>query len=70
MSDPINPSYYADHVVSPIDLMDAYGMAIPFCLGNVIKYVARHSERNGLEDLKKAKWYLDWAIQKMEGDAK
>lgn len=30
-----------------------------FCIGNVIKYVCRHDRKNGVEDLRKAKWYLD-----------
>lgn len=33
-----------------------------YALGNVIKYVMRHSKKNGVEDLKKAKWYLERAI--------
>ena len=33
-----------------------------FCLGNVIKYVVRQKFKNGLEDLKKARWYLDKLI--------
>ena len=28
------------------------------CAGNVIKYVSRFKKKNGLEDLKKAEWYL------------
>lgn len=32
------------------------------CTGNVIKYVWRCEEKNGLEDLKKAKWYLERLI--------
>lgn len=30
-----------------------------FCIGNVIKYVCRHDRKNGVEDLEKARWYLD-----------
>lgn len=37
-----------------------------FNLGNVIKYVMRHEHKNGLEDLKKARWYLDREIQRKE----
>ena len=37
-------------------------------LGNVVKYVARAEwKANKLEDLKKARWYLDAAIRKEEG---
>lgn len=33
-----------------------------FCLGNVVKYLFRHEDKNGIEDLKKAEWYLKRAI--------
>lgn len=32
------------------------------CTGNIIKYVWRCEEKNGLEDMKKARWYLDRMI--------
>ncbi|MGL5764253.1 MAG: DUF3310 domain-containing protein [Sarcina sp.] len=37
-----------------------------FCIGNVIKYVSRYEHKNGLEDLKKAAYYLDRLIKRME----
>ena len=38
-----------------------------FCMGNVIKYVSRYKYKESpLEDLKKARWYLDYEIQKLE----
>lgn len=36
---------------------------IPFLEGNVIKYIVRHKGKNGIEDLKKAKHYLDKLIE-------
>lgn len=36
---------------------------IPFIEGNIIKYVIRHRDKNGLEDLKKAKHYLELLIK-------
>jgi hypothetical protein len=38
-----------------------------YLLGNIIKYLARYRYKNGVEDLKKAQWYLDRLIQKQEG---
>lgn len=35
---------------------------VSFYLGNVLKYMLRFKKKNGLEDLKKARLYLDWAI--------
>lgn len=35
-----------------------------FCAGNAIKYIARHEHKdNPLEDLEKARWYLDHLIE-------
>ena len=39
---------------------------IPFLPGNVIKYVCRYAQKNGMEDLHKAKHYIDLLIQ-LEG---
>lgn len=51
-----NPKHYSSHKISPIDLIEEY--KLNFNCGNVIKYVARHKEKNGREDLCKALWYL------------
>lgn len=62
-NDPINPGHYqGDFVMRVIERFD-----LGFCLGNVVKYVLRHGRKAGVEDLKKARWYLDRAIQRMEG---
>ena len=37
-----------------------------FCVGNVIKYAWRYKHKKGLEDLNKAKWYLQEVIDKIE----
>jgi len=34
-----------------------------YLLGNIIKYLARYKYKNGVEDLRKARWYLDKLIQ-------
>ena len=34
--------------------------------GNVLKYICRWKKKNGLEDLKKAQWYLNRLINKLE----
>jgi hypothetical protein len=39
---------------------------IKYCTGNVIKYLWRYDNKGGVEDLKKAAWYLDRAIKEME----
>ena len=42
--------------IQPIDFIMRNN--IPFAEGNVIKYVARHKQKNGIEDIKKAMQYL------------
>ena len=37
-----------------------------FCEGNVIKYICRYKQKNGVEDLKKAKQYIDFLIDEIE----
>ena len=39
---------------------------VAVCTGNVIKYLWRCEEKNGLEDLKKAQWYLNKLIESYE----
>lgn len=36
------------------------------CVGNILKYVMRAEKKNGLEDYKKARKYLDWCIEEKE----
>lgn len=39
------------------------------CVANVIKYCWRYEEKNGVEDVRKAAWYLDWLIKELEAKA-
>lgn len=60
-----NPAHYQSAAgLEAIDVIDAFGLG--FCLGNVVKYVLRHGKKNGLEDLKKARWYLEHEIARRE----
>lgn len=62
MSDPVNPSHYRGDYVMRI--IEDFGLG--FCLGKVVKYCLRARDKNGIEDLKKARWYLDREIQNRE----
>lgn len=57
------PDHY-DYSIQPVDFIMAND--IPFCEGNVIKYVCRHRLKNGIEDLKKARHYIDILIHRLE----
>lgn len=47
----------------PIDVIDAWGL--DYYEGNVLKYLARYKNKNGVEDLMKAQWYLTRLIERM-----
>lgn len=62
-----HPAYYggANNVYEAIKVIEAWGLG--FCLGNAVKYVSRAGKKGDLvEDLKKARWYLDREIARLE----
>jgi hypothetical protein len=65
MSTVDHPRHYNEGGVEVIDAIEAWRLG--FHLGNVVKYVARANYKGKpLEDLKKAQWYLNRAIEKLE----
>ena len=59
------PHYKSDSGIESIDVIEGFGLN--FRLGNTIKYILRHNKKGKpLEDLKKARWYLDREIEKLE----
>jgi len=56
----ISPNHYKQGSIEPIDFILANNMN--FLEGNIIKYVSRYKFKNGVEDLKKAKFYLEKLI--------
>jgi len=67
-----HPNHYASNKLECIEAMrDIYGdeAVNTFCILNAFKYVWRANKKNGLEDLKKAKWYLDYSINLNENKA-
>ena len=68
MSDQVrHPDHYTAGSIETIDYIRDMLGAGPFsayCLGNVIKYVSRHDKKGDpVTDLRKAKVYLEWAIE-------
>lgn len=65
-----HPAHYTAGGIECIDCIKAAlgENFIGFLMGNVIKYSYRYRNKNGLEDLKKARWYLDRAIKEVEGN--
>ena len=65
MTDIINkPPHYTKGKIECIEAIDAAlgDHATSYYKGNVIKYLWRADYKGGLDDLKKAKWYLDRAV--------
>jgi len=60
----IEPSHYTAMNISPLTYIKANNLE--WNVGNVIKYVSRYKAKNGLEDLKKARWYLNNLIEDLE----
>jgi len=64
-----SPKHYADTKIETIDYiedklsLEAYE---GYCVGNILKYLSRYKKKGGLTDLKKAHWYLNKLICKME----
>lgn len=54
-------TYYKDMKIQPAEFIHAND--IGYFEGNVIKYVSRWRNKNGIEDLKKAKHYIDLLIE-------
>ena len=66
-----HPSHYkAKNGMEVIDVIEAFTANLKGYeathTGNVIKYICRWKEKNGLEDLKKAQWYLNRLIKNIE----
>jgi len=68
--DPIHhPAHYTFSGIEVIDAIEAWELG--FHLGNVVKYVARAGRKGSkLDDLKKARWYLDREIGRLEEEAR
>lgn len=66
-----HPKHYkAKNGLETIDVIDAFtenleGYEAAYT-ANILKYVCRWKEKNGVEDLKKARWYMDRLIEKIE----
>lgn len=59
------PPHYTFSRIEVIDAIEAWQLG--FHLGNVVKYVARAAHKGQqLDDLKKARWYLDREIARLE----
>ena len=66
-----HPDHYQSETgMEVIDVIEAFTFDLngieAVSVGNILKYVCRYKKKNGLQDLKKAKWYLERLINHIE----
>ena len=66
-----HPAHYTQGGIECIDAIKAAVTGLEgieaVCTGNIIRYIWRWKFKNGLEDLKKCRWYIDKLIEEVEG---
>ena len=60
----IGGEHYKKYKIQPVEFIMQNN--IPYAEGNVIKYILRHRDKNGIEDLKKAIHYIELIIDSYE----
>lgn len=68
-----HPDHYkSSSGLEAIDVIEAFTSELSgleaVCTGNALKYLLRWKKQNGVEDLKKARWYLNQMIKNLESD--
>lgn len=64
-----HPPHYTTGKIETIDYIEdklTEEMLEGYFVGNILKYLSRYKHKNGIEDLKKARWYLDRMIGRMK----
>jgi len=65
-TDNVNPSHYKQGNIEVIEFI--LDQNLNYMDGNVVKYITRYRHKNGLEDLKKARWYINKIIEEKENE--
>lgn len=66
-NDPVNPGYYNDSTIAPIDVIEDWDL--DFCLGSALKYIKRAGKKANnpnVQDLRKVIWYVERRIKELE----
>jgi hypothetical protein len=70
----IHPDHYNAGKVECIDALEAATVNLQgieaFYTANIIKYMWRWKQKNGIEDLKKAEYYIQWLMKHIEKEGK
>lgn len=70
--DPVNhPTHYTSgcgfECIEMMEMVFGKEAVIDYCVVNAFKYIWRHKQKNGTEDIAKAEWYLKYASKLTEG---
>ncbi len=57
----VGGDHYSKLAIQPVTYINANGLS--YLAGNVVKYVTRYKDKNGLQDLEKAKHYIEMLIE-------
>jgi hypothetical protein len=61
-----NPPHYTKGKIEVADFI--IDQKLSYIEGNIVKYICRYKYKNGIQDLKKAQWYLDKLIETKENN--
>ena len=64
-NDTINPNHYTKWKIAPNEYITANNLE--WEVGNIVKYITRYEDKNGLEDLRKAEKYLHMLMERKYG---
>ena len=65
-SDVITQPEHYNFGIEPAEFMEALGIAEDYYAGKVIKYISRYKQKNGIEDVKKARQYCKMLLDLLE----
>lgn len=57
----VGGSHYRKYAIQPVEFIERNNLS--FCQGNIVKYVCRYKDKNGIQDLLKARHYIDILIE-------
>ena len=61
LKEQVGGDHYSKLAIQPVEYINANGLS--YLQGNVIKYITRYKDKNGLQDLQKAKHYVQMLIE-------
>lgn len=63
----VGGSHYKDMVIQPVEFIHKNNLG--FIEGSIVKYVCRWRSKNGIEDLRKVRHYIDLLIEMENGES-